>query len=636
MKNNLDNWEDIFVFPTVEDYTDSIIFKNFLIKKQDEKKDLKLNKQIKKKKYQISNMFNKKFGKNFLNQKPESLKIFEKRLAKYLFDPDSKFLAKFPKLQRRLRHEKKISEELLKEKINIGSMVYFDLYGKNAKKTRNINNSKEKMLTISKNFSYRPAKDIVGNTFYQIKFWNNYSKNMKNLYKNKLSEYRNNYIDENDIELNNENSVLDGEDNNYIKDLIIKDSNIHSQREKTSTIISNTNTNTKTNDKKNKNNTSCKFNSNKKLYTLNNNAINNSENLKNEKQVKYNTINGKNRSVIYNGNADKLEHSFLDIKNNDSNSNSIAKKPSNIKKNSIFKTIDNNNIVENGKIITSYTEDSKKFENIIPKIRTTNSYLSRNKDNRSSLITSPNTTTKNKKYKNILNIKANNKKFTCTSTDFNSKKLINKSLFKTFTCVKNKSKKRIDDALKKKQIKFKNNLDNQIVRLNQYNNKCNSELIKLIDGNNDDNYKERKMKIINKTKLDIKEILVDKKKILDKKEASILNKEKDTIKNLIKIAIYDTGDNYGVLDLKKQEKLLKKGINHFRDEQALKIIDNMVDKEIELDVRKIIGNGKKNQMRNKNHMELIRIKVQNNYKKMLQLKNMILIDKGKVFDHKCS
>ena len=41
MKNNLDDWGDIFEFPSIEGYTDSIIFKNFLIKNQDEKKRIK-------------------------------------------------------------------------------------------------------------------------------------------------------------------------------------------------------------------------------------------------------------------------------------------------------------------------------------------------------------------------------------------------------------------------------------------------------------------------------------------------------------------------------------------------------------------------------------------------------------------
>ena len=107
MKGNSDGLNDIQEVPNLESYIDSILFKNFLNKKTEEKKELKLSKEINKKKYQISHMFNIKFGKEFLNQKPEALKLLEKRLIKYLFDPDSKFLAKLPKLQRKLRHEKK-------------------------------------------------------------------------------------------------------------------------------------------------------------------------------------------------------------------------------------------------------------------------------------------------------------------------------------------------------------------------------------------------------------------------------------------------------------------------------------------------------------------------------------------------
>ena len=43
MKNNFDNWEDIFEFPTLEDYTDSIVFKNFLLKNQGGKKESIIN-----------------------------------------------------------------------------------------------------------------------------------------------------------------------------------------------------------------------------------------------------------------------------------------------------------------------------------------------------------------------------------------------------------------------------------------------------------------------------------------------------------------------------------------------------------------------------------------------------------------
>jgi hypothetical protein len=598
--------------------------------KQDAKKELKLSKEITKKKYQISHMFNIKFGKNFLNQKPESLKIFEKRLAKYLFDPDSKFLAKFPKLQRKLRHEKKISEEILKSRIDIGSMVFFDLRGKNRRKTRNINNGKEKILTISKNFTSSPIKDIVGNTYYKTKFWDKNSKRLKNYFKNKLDKYRNNYIEEENV--NDEKHFnIDNEENNSIKALVIKDYN--TQREKSNlklNTISNIN---------NSGSNNSHVNTNIKSNTLSNNSNINSIN-KHNIYLKNNMGMDKNKSVVFNY-LDKMDPSSLDIKINESIS--FGLKDSKRKRSSINKYSENN--TDNDKYITSYNMDFRKLDDLIPKLTIYNN-LSRNQNNNSNYFTKSNTNTatnRNNIY-NISNIKANNKNLLFTITNFNKKKNINKNILKNFKEFKiNSSHKyspryylqKSEDALKKKNIKYKNNLNNQIIKLNKYTNKCNTELIKLIDGNNDDNYKERKKKIIKKNKLDMKEILdTERNKNKNNKnsmEQKLKEKEKDTIKNLIKISIYDIGDNFGESDPIKKEKSLKRNINHISDEQALGIIDEIIEKHQELDVRKIIGNDKKSKMKRENNMKLIRAKTKNNYEKMLKLKNMIQIDKKKFF-----
>ena len=630
MKSYFDDWNNIKEFPNIESYTDSILFKNFLMNKQDAKKELKLSKEITKKKYQISHMFNIKFGKNFLNQKPESLKIFEKRLAKYLFDPDSKFLAKFPKLQRKLRHEKKISEEILKSRIDIGSMVFFDLRGKNRRKTRNINNGKEKILTISKNFTSSPIKDIVGNTYYKTKFWDKNSKRLKSYFKNKLAKYRNNYIEE-ENENNEKHFNIDNEENNSIKALVIKDYN--TQREKSNlklNTISNIN---------NSGSNNSHVNTNIKSNTLSNNSNINSIN-KHNIYLKNNMGMDKNKSVVFNY-LDKMDPSSLDIKINESIS--FGLKDSKRKRSSINKYSENN--TDNDKYITSYNMDFRKLDDLIPKLTIYNN-LSRNQNNNSNYFTKSNTNTatnRNNIY-NISNIKANNKNLLFTITNFNKKKNINKNILKNFKEFKiNSSHKyspryylqKSEDALKKKNIKYKNNLNNQIIKLNKYTNKCNTELIKLIDGNNDDNYKERKKEIINKTKLDIKEILVGKTNNSSKNKNEIPQiknkaKEKDTIRNLIKIAIYDMGDNFGKLEPKKKEKVLKKKIHYISDEQALEMIEDMIEKEKELNIKDIIGNDQKTQIRKENNMKLIRKKAESNYEKMLKLKNMILIDKGKV------
>ena len=625
MKENIEDFHDIPENYNLENYIDSILFKNFLIKNIEDKKELKLTREIKRKKYQISHMFNMKFGKHFLNQKPESLKIFEKRLAKYLFDPDSKFLSKFPKLQRQLRHEKKISEELLKAKIDMGSLVFYDLTGKDMRVKRNINNRKEKLLEISKNFAHTPIKDIVANTFYKKKFWDKNSKRLKQFFKNIAKS--NNYLEERD----ENNLAFENEDNNSIKDIINKDCKTH--REKGNLKLSPENTPSPNNNLNQNSKNSFSNKTNENFNTKKNNILNN-----------HNMGLGSNKSE-YIMNIENIERSSVDLKNNESNS--FGKKES-LRKRSSINNNSVENIVENDKLISSYNEDFKKFYDLIPKISNYNN-LSRNKNsNNSNLITKSNTnnntiTNKNNNIYNITNIKANTRNFSLTINNFNKKNIINKSRLKIFNTFKNNSSnkysprfyiKKNEDALKRKKMKFKNNFNNQIFKLNRYTNKCNTELIKLIDGNNDNNFKERKNNILKNQKIDMKEILVEHKKTKTSREIEKkikeVEKEKDTVKNLIKVAINDTGDNFDV-DPKKMEKRLKKNINHITDEEALEMLEDIMEKEKLLDFREIIADKKKLEKKREHNMKLLRLKAENNYEKMLKLKNMIQIDKGKIF-----
>ena len=174
-------------------YKSSILYQNFLNKNLDENKELKLGTEIKKKKHEISAMFRNKFGRNFLNVKPDSLIIFQKLFGQYLFDPDSQFLAHFPKLQRILRHERKISEFKLKDKIDMGAMVYFDLKTKGKKKNKYIDLGKEKMLTISKNLEAAPTKDLVQEGINKNKFWDKNREKIEKFYKRNLIKNFNNF-----------------------------------------------------------------------------------------------------------------------------------------------------------------------------------------------------------------------------------------------------------------------------------------------------------------------------------------------------------------------------------------------------------------------------------------------------------
>ena len=114
------------------------------------------------------------------------------------------------------------------------------------------------------------------------------------------------------------------------------------------------------------------------------------------------------------------------------------------------------------------------------------------------------------------------------------------------------------------------------------------------------------------------------------KKLKEVEKEKDTVKNLIKVAINDTGDNFDA-DPKKTEKALKKKINHITDEEALEMLEDIMEKEKLLDFRDIIADSKKIELKRENHMKLLRLKAENNYEKMLKLTNMIQIDKRKIF-----
>ena len=323
----------------------------------------------------------------------------------------------------------------------------------------------------------------------------------------------------------------------------------------------------------------------------------------------------------------KLE---LELNLQDNENNEIKNKEA---KNSIIKTT----TTKEEKIISSF-----KNKNPVSKLKLNNlKNKSRNINNLFG-ISGNSTTFKNASY-NISHTKinesnSNNSNFLNTMNNFNLsnyKKYLSKSLFK---------KKKII-SLKNKHYKFKDKLSNQIIELNKCTNKCNSELIKLIDINNDDNYKEKKKKYNNRNKLDIKGLLIDKKEEKhiepdtdtdhEEKEAQtekLKETDKITIKSILEGARTDLKNKFGgKLVPQNKEKMLKKKINHITDEQALGMVDDFIQKRKELDVRKILGTHPKLQMKKKKRMILLRMKTKENYDKMVRLKNQIIIDKGKIF-----
>ena len=557
-----------------ESFSKSNLYENFLIKNLEDNKGIKLDSEIKDKKYKISSMFRKKLGRDFLNVKPDSLIIFQKLFGEYLFNPESAFLANFPKLQRRLRHERKISEMKLKDKIDIGGMLLYDL-NKKAKNDKHIVIAKEKMLSFSKNFLATPTKDVVEKEYYKTKFWDKNSIKLERYFKKKLL---NNLIQEVNEEEGAESDDIDSQSN------LSEEKEVEDSSDKSSVNIS---------------------------------------------IVKENSPRKKENSKQYQNpiTLKKLSDFDSEIKNR-KNENSLKQK--NDKKSiSSYKNQYNN--------INSITTGNIKTKNI-----------SRNINNFSDIFGKTNPF-KNGSY-NISQSKINssinsNSIALNTVTNFNfsnSKGLLSKSnKLKKYSPRRNLLKKKVSTSLiKNKEYKYK--LGSNISKLNDYTNKCNIELIKLIDINNDDNYKERKKKILNRNKLDIKEILSEKKELkkIDSEEENaeeespeepeIKDIEKDTVKSLIREARIYIKERLGKLIPLNKEKIFKKKIMQISDEQALAMADDFIKKKKELDVRKILATESKLKKRKEKEITLMRLKTKKNYKKMVKLKNQLIIEKGRI------
>ena len=516
-----------------ESFSKSNLYENFLIKNLEDNKGIKLDSEIKDKKYKISSMFRKKLGRDFLNVKPDSLIIFQKLFGEYLFNPESAFLANFPKLQRRLRHERKISEMKLKDKIDIGGMLLYDL-NKKAKNDKHIVIAKEKMLSFSKNFLATPTKDVVEKEYYKTKFWDKNSIKLERYFKKKLL---NNLIQEVNEEEGAESEDIDSQSN------LSEEKEVEDSSDKSSVNIS---------------------------------------------IVKENSPRKKENSKPYQNpiTLKKLSDFDSEIKNR-KNENSLKQK--NDKKSiSSYKNQYNN--------INSITAGNIKTKNI-----------SRNINNFSDIFGKTNPF-KNGSY-NISQSKINssinsNSIALNTVTNFNfsnSKGLLSKSnKLKKYSPRRNLLKKKVSTSLiKNKEYKYK--LGSNISKLNDYTNKCNIELIKLIDINNDDNYKERKKKILNRNKLDIKEILSEKKELkkIDSEEENaeeespeepeIKDIEKDTVKSLIREARINIKERLGKLIPRDKEKIFKKKIMQISDEQALAMVDDFIKKKKRIRCKKNFG-----------------------------------------------
>ena len=133
------------------------LFKD-VMSKTVERKNIIMSDEIKKKQKIINKLIKEKFGNNFIPIKFDSLTKFQKSLKTFLFSPQSYFLNNFPRLRRKLIKEEQIREKRLKEKINMGNLLYLYTSGIGTYNNKNIN---DKCFRLSKNLSPNLSKKTL-------------------------------------------------------------------------------------------------------------------------------------------------------------------------------------------------------------------------------------------------------------------------------------------------------------------------------------------------------------------------------------------------------------------------------------------------------------------------------------------
>ena len=191
--DEMDNSNDSILLENTEDIK---LYKGIMNQKIG-KKTIVINEEISKRKRIINRLFKDKFGKNFIPIKLDSLKSFESLVKFFLFNPNSKFLKSFPKLRKHLLKERKINNEILKNKIDCGSLVYLSLNENGSHNEKNVN---EKYFQISKNLTTSYSKDVLSTHFYQEKYLKQNTERIKKILSYKELKNKN-------IEINKEHNI---------------------------------------------------------------------------------------------------------------------------------------------------------------------------------------------------------------------------------------------------------------------------------------------------------------------------------------------------------------------------------------------------------------------------------------------
>ena len=579
-------------------YEDNIIKKlpqNLISLNIEKRKPITLDREILKKRKIITNIFNKNFGKSIFGFMPESLEIFKNNFQKFFFNSKSPLLGQ-SKLLRNIFNKKKKRRKgrSLQSKIDMGVLYFYSLRAKKTKNDVTDTNQKEKYFGLSKNFTTNPSKDIVEYEFFKVKkedednkknkYYRMYIQNNKDIYSSRNSDSNS---EQNDFFKNKtENPRKSSEQNDFFKD--------KTENPRKSSVLTLTNSRTYNNNyikiDENDNNIDIKEYNYK--TTGKNNTQKNLENLRNSNASPSSFKNRKNlfSQTVTSGYIPigKLKVNSFNLKNIENNSspkhNSISyknvyllNKPYKIKKNSLNKNL--NYLYSNNNNFGDITNHEKDY------------YMTTYGENSSrlnNLISSS-----FKKSKNFIGIKT-------------PKKLI-----------------------------FKRNIDNKIVNLNTYTNKCNDKLIKLIDVNKTaKSHKKLFSKTTNekdKFQVDIKKLLIDKKIKLKKPL-----KNKSEIKQIFRQA-QKAANKKMKKNPKKEKRTFAKQLNRMPDDLALLMADKIFRSEIKLGCKRANEIEKELNKKVRKDKKEIRINklreiTKKNYDHMVYLKNLISYEKDKIFN----
>lgn len=582
MKNDKlnDSLNDSDDFEFLNEKTEPIFRQDIMIQKLDKKKSLRLSEEITNRKKLLNRMFDVRFGKFFLNIKPESLIIFEKQLRKYFFSPNSKFLYNFPRLRKKLNFNNNINDNKLAAKINVGSLLYFSEANKKLLKNDNIR-TKEKIITFSKNFSTNYTKDVINNEVYKVKFWDKNAKRIKKLLSSKYQDKKTKNINDNN----------EKEDEKKI-------------------------------------NLSKFFSKESKNYNFNNkNKTRNIENeyFKNRKSSNY------SYSIDYFINKNKCKENDNYIEDKSFNNNTYNYTEPNINNNSQNNITNSMINLGNNKIslMKSYLNNLKyyKYNNN----KTTKVNFTNNTKTESSFPSLIFNTNDNSSHLNNNILKINNSYISRNDQRFKEAK---NKLFKSTFHNTNKSIKELIES----SIKYKRNLTEKVKKLNKHTLKCNIKLCKLIDNiNKNSKLKKKKIK-----KFDIKKDISDdsinnKKKVFNYYEHKKQLKSKTRKTISISSLLRETKKNlfHDNKILKKEIKLFPKRILELNDHYALTMVERIysaskINREKSPDDEEKVKEKKKDIT---NNYKIVNLKKMNkiNHDKIIKMGEVLIQEKDRLF-----